>query len=125
MATLFKTTGRPRGQAAILATQGRMRVAELVETNLEPIIMAMITAALGIYYERTTTTGITRIYTQVPNVDAARLLFENAWGKPKETVDHNYHHTLELIDARDDELERLIAGTTVEGVLEEPEDTQP
>jgi hypothetical protein len=56
-------------------------------SGLEKVIDAMFEKATGITVQEPDGHGGERVYTQPPDVAAAKLLTENRFGRPKETVE--------------------------------------
>ena len=79
--------GRKKGLASIKAEEARKYLVDRVTGELEEILAGQIELAKGVYSEVETEEGFRKIYRKPPDPKAAAYLINQAFGRPKETVD--------------------------------------
>jgi hypothetical protein len=65
-----------------------------MKKNIKPVLDAVTKRALGLKMLRRTGAGREEVYTQEPNIDAAKVLIEHAVGKPKEALEVTEKRTI-------------------------------
>jgi len=65
----------------------RKAIVKGVKKGVKPILTAMIDLALGVWVEQKMPHGKTRVYRCKPDVHAAKYLFDQVVGKPKEMAE--------------------------------------
>lgn len=80
---------RGKNKKTVLAEKAEELLKEMVRKETEPITQAQIDLAKGHFYEDTSG-GYKKIYKKSPDKGAAEMLFNRAYGKPKETMDINH-----------------------------------
>jgi len=82
-----KNAGRPKGSKASHTLESeavRKSIIKRVKKDTRPVLDALIHSALGLWYEEKMPNGGKRIYKQKPDVQAAKYLFDQVVGRPKE-----------------------------------------
>lgn len=78
---------KPKSMRTIHADKIRDKIAEYTSSKIEPILEAMSLAATGnVWIEKETKDGIFKEQ-RAPDVNAARLLIENASGRPTQQLE--------------------------------------
>src|SRR3990167_1806301 len=78
-----KKGGRPKGFSAIKAEEARKYIVQRVSDELEPILSGQIELAKGVWIEGEEG----RVYQKPPDIQSAKNLIDQAYGKAKETVE--------------------------------------
>jgi hypothetical protein len=82
--------GRPIATKTLVTQMVRTHLVQRIAEEFDPIVDSLIQAAIGgILITRTNSSGRKTVSITKPDVSAARLLFEYAIGKPKETIEHH------------------------------------
>ena len=67
----------------------REQMIKLFKPRAKKLFMALYDAAIGLSVEELDDDGeVVRVYSKAPDVNAAKLLFEQTIGKPKEQIEH-------------------------------------
>lgn len=84
------TLRKPKVMKTVQAEAIREKFIEMVQSRHEALIEAQIKSALGeVVLWRTDHEGKTTTMNTAPDTQAAKFLYENAIGRPKERIEHS------------------------------------
>jgi hypothetical protein len=89
MAKGIKTGGRQKGKLnkSTIDVKAMIDAVGKKHGGLKVVIGKLYEMAIGIEVQDKTPLGITTVYSEPPNVNAAKILMEYRFGKPQQTVD--------------------------------------